>query len=1174
MINHRDIFNSKLEQIELETSKYFKDAEDFCKGLDVSSINSLSQFSSVYSELESKERVVRSVTINFDVDSIKKHIDRVFDLKIKVEEDKNKVELIALQDKIELEISNKTNLLKEKNKDIRDRNNLIIGGVNSANSVYDSLIFKQQSLLEYSKDIIQICLDYGIKVSDINLNLDMFTIDEFNVFYDEFNSFIQARSSHHKNPIEFIRDKVNDNTIALAIILLSVFILSFTPVLDILSVALLLYLMYTQMVQESLVKKYTILAGLAFQVNFNDNKLDEDSYVDKLESEVEEIVDVDSDDSFKPFIEELDSVVNSLENNSAINEKSIVLSAFVTDYNKMQEDKNKVLSKIEEYRNNILSMIKVCREELDKRNSILKSEVMMLGSSFNEERVLNTNVKLGIDKETLIYETIDIGIKNIIFKESGNSADDIDSFIKVLLVNMYCNVRPGYLQTIVYDPNGLGRSLAGFYNKEFESAFELSNKSLDVILTELREYTERVLKITKGATINEYNQMCVKTGKLALEYKLLIVLSQPKTVEENEALRSFIGYSANLGVFIWMISDFTFPNTLVFNKPFQNINNPIEIDRFNFPIEVVDNLFKCFSSMESPGLDWTVVKDKVIPDENIWCQNADEFIELNPGFEDGDSSKYKSYTLGNVGDIHMLIVGGTGSGKSVYINNLIITIARKYSPKDVGIVLVDFKGNEFSFYLKNPAIGRNYILPHIEACLCTSDPDYSVSLFSAIRDETDARFKDLKQKGYKNIYSYNKAMRKNGTPELIYKRKIFIVDEFQVIFEKTSAKAQSVLKADIKYIASLGRAAGIHLVFASQSMTGTVDASILNQFTLRSGLRCSMEVSQAIMGTKLPGSIRERNGYLYMASVDDKKAEDQRLFRTPFISDEILLAQIEYLAKRAVLEGIPYNDVIEYDETTVHDSSELVELYETSIAVENRENLIVLGNKMVYSDLGKRSKFFLERENNEHIFASFSDTIDYVNFFKTLMLNIKYNNKVSMIFNTQENDIAYLCGVDEYVDSSNEFFYNEDMTPNVLLGFIQKIVDGRATVGNINELEPLYIFLLGWDKSIGFGIDVKYPLTDKFSTLLQTSAKYHIHFIFLTSSKAEIPKTVINACKHRIAGRCDSATSTALIESEDASKIYEQKNGYMFYNTRGVVERVKIYKSDVTRFSNKKILKI
>ena len=1172
MIDYREVFRNKISSISTQTMKIFNEAEYYMDNIVTENITDLREFKGIYKTLNLHKSRIKGISVTFKLESLKSLIEKDFDIKLNELNRQKEDLMLSLSKDVENKIKQKQDILKMKNEEIRNKNQMLQDEIDSANSVFKELENKRQRLLDYSQDILEICSNYGIKTSDINISIQMFDVEELNNFYDQFYNFISIKAQRDKNIIRWLREKVNENTIVLLSIFLITLFLSFTPMLDVLAIFLILYLLYIQSIQESLVKKYTIMAGLAFNINPIELCEIKELSDDLKFKEISEEIDVDSDPELQVMFEDINSKMDMLDEESIKSERSRVLASFASNYTEMEKELDKELKLLENRRLDFVSKIDRKIEELNKREEYLKSKIKLLGTEFNEGYVLDTRFKLGIDPDTLIYETVDIGMRNIIFNES-NDKELLDAFIKVMLANFYCNVRPGFADVTVYDPNGLGRSMAGFYDPDLEQLFNISKNSLDVILKELQEYTNKVLLLTKGQSINEYNREAAKIGKTCLNYKLLLILSQPKTVEENEALKSFIEYSPDLGVLVWMVANTKFPNTVTFRKPFEGINKMIDINRHEFPIQVIGNFKKAYNDLKSPSLLWKDFKDIAIPDSKIWTYNADEFIELDPGFEDGDPSKYKGYTLGNTGDIHALCVGGTGAGKSVYINNLIANIATKYHPNSVELWLVDFKGSEFSFYLKNPKVGQEYILPHIAACLCTSDPDYSVSLFKALRDQADQRYKFLIKEGFKNMYEFNKAMRKQGTPERCLRRILLIADEFQVIFEKTGPKAQEQLKKDITQIAKVARACGIHLFFCSQSMKGTISDDILSQFTLRFGLRCPMEVSQSVMGTRFSGDIREKNGYLYVRSIDDKKLELQKRYRTPFIPDGDLRDRINLLAKRAEDEGYTREkEAIQYDESTLHYVNEIDNLYSNELNDVMTDSLFILGERMVYSEKGRRANIFLSRENNKHIFSVFSNTKDIVMFFNSIQENLKHNGKHKAIYNSKVEDLTYLLHLDEIIQDDNRIFNDESQTPASLISIFQDILNKRKQVENPDSLAPLYIFLIGWDKAMGFGIDNNYKLSEQYSILLQTCGAYHMHFIFMCTEQAEIPKSIIKSSHFRIAGKCDDKSSTSLLDSDAAYKTYEQEDGYMFLFNNGSVERLKIYQSELTRKLKEKSL--
>lgn len=1165
-MNYREIFDSKVEQIVESSNKYFDDATSFCSSIKVDELDDLAKFGELYKKLDLHTRTVQGLVVSFNLDSIKKIIDIEYGAKLKCAEGRKNELILSIRKKVEDKVREKTEEIKRINDGIRQRNKALRDEIDAVNSKYRQLEVKRQRLLEYSADILQLCNNYGIRVSDINIDNSMFSIDELGVLYDQFYAFISSRSVK-SNPIRWIREVTNNDSIALLGILFLFLVLSISPIFNFLMVAVLLYIFYNASIQDSLVKRYTILAGLTFNTNPMEFGITKELSEGDIERELSEDIDPDDDPDFADLLREAESSMSDDKEEDDIKfSMSKDIANFTRDYSSMESELKGVIDTINSYKDDTLRVLSSKLDDLKKREQELKSNIKLLGEEFSESYVLDTNIKLGFDEDTYIYEKVDLGYKNTVIS-SNNSEEDIDTFLKVIITNYLCNVRPGYIDVTIYDPNGLGRSMAGFYDAEVDNIFTIAESDLNKIILSMKKHTDKVIRMTKGKTISEYNEDASKVGKTCLTYKVLVIMSQPKSIEENEELMSFMEYSANLGVFVIIVSNKKFANTNFFTKPFDGISKPINIDRFQFPVKVMQNFIKAYNSLKSPALSWSEYKERVIPKNKIWTYSADERIDLDPGFENGDPSKFKGYSVGNTGDIHVIVVGGTGAGKSVFINHIIMEICFKYSPDEVELSLVDFKGSEFNFYLPNKAQGVTKMLPHITDCLCTSDPSYSVSLFSKFRADSDVRYKRLMDAGYKNMMEYNRAMVKQGHPENRMKRKLVIVDEFQVIFEKTNTKQQEQLKKDITQISKVARACGIHLMFCSQSMKGTISDDILNQFTLRFGLRCNMDVSKAIMGTTFSGDIRERNGYLYVSSVDDRSKELQKRYRAPFISGTEQRKDIEYIYDLAEEKGLlPKVPPVTYDETTKHYLPEVDELFDKLHKNnQNTNNLFILGERMVYSDKGRRSNIILGRENNQHIFSVFQDSNDIVMFFNTIMECLKFNGDHQLIINSQVQDMSYICCADRYIDDTNRAFYNPDVKPQNMFEFLNSILESRKKSSDYDSLKPLYVILFGYNKSVGFGIESNYKLIDKFGLLLQTCGVCNMHIIFICDDLNEIPKAITTACAHRICGRTTEKASMSLMGTDIASKTYSEDNGYMFLNSYERVERLKIYRSDVER---------
>ena len=170
---------------------------------------------------------------------------------------------------------------------------------------------------------------------------------------------------------------------------------------------------------------------------------------------------------------------------------------------------------------------------------------------------------------------------------------------------------------------------------------------------------------------------------------------------------------------------------------------------------------------------------------------------------------------------HLLIAGATGSGKSVCINTLIMSILYKADPKDVKLIMIDPKVVELSVYNG---------IPHLFCPVVTDPKEAAAALNWAVREMMD-RYNKFKELGVRNIAGYNDKIKDyDNAAEAGYARMpylVVIVDEFADLMMVASKEVEDA----VCRLAQLARAAGIHLVLATQRpsvnvITGVIKANI------------------------------------------------------------------------------------------------------------------------------------------------------------------------------------------------------------------------------------------------------------------------------------------------------------------------------------------------------------
>jgi len=284
-----------------------------------------------------------------------------------------------------------------------------------------------------------------------------------------------------------------------------------------------------------------------------------------------------------------------------------------------------------------------------------------------------------------------------------------------------------------------------------------------------------------------------------------------------------------------------------------------------------------------------------------------------------------------VGDLssmpHLLIAGTTGSGKSVCINTIILSLLYRHTPEKCKFILIDPKMLELSTYEG---------IPHL-LCPVITEAKKAASVLGWVVKEMESRYRLMTKEGVRNIDSYN-TKHKLPMPYIVV-----VVDEMSDLMLVAGKEIENY----IQKLSQMARAAGIHIIMATQRpsvdiITGTIKAN----FPTRISFQVTSKIdSRTILGEQGAEQLLGKGDMLYMSSAN-------RIVRihAPFVSDN----EIEKInnSLRSQAEPDYVDEILNFaDEKEIGDNQnqgDKDELYQTALEIIRSE--------------GKASTSFLQRK--------------------------------------------------------------------------------------------------------------------------------------------------------------------------------------------------------------------
>lgn len=230
---------------------------------------------------------------------------------------------------------------------------------------------------------------------------------------------------------------------------------------------------------------------------------------------------------------------------------------------------------------------------------------------------------------------------------------------------------------------------------------------------------------------------------------------------------------------------------------------------------------------------------------------------------------------------HLLVAGTTGSGKSVCLNCLIVSMMYKYGPEYLRFVMVDPKFVELSRYNG---------IPHMLTAETITTMQDALACMDYLIAEMESRYQLFRQSGVDKISEYNKRVNPKTTQKLPYL--VFIVDELADLM----ATNKSAFEAKLMRLAQKARAAGIHIVLATQRpdvkvITGTIKGNLPSRMALKVS---SVYDSQTIIGGGGAEKLLGKGDMLFMNS---SGSSDLTRVQCAYVSNDEIRALVKYSAE-------------------------------------------------------------------------------------------------------------------------------------------------------------------------------------------------------------------------------------------------------------------------------------
>lgn len=1030
---------------------------------------------------------------------------------------------------------------------------------------------KHQDLLQYKDELKRVFDYYGITPLDVKLS-DNLTLKEFNTLIDSSigicQKYMRKDSSLFSKALTPLRDNTNLGFTlgycALGLVLAYICLpLAAVPVFY-------FYCKSTHNMYND-IERLRIASVLMSQIDYQ-------RFVS--EDEMRTISDIDYTDIESSTKEALSTLKDySIERDAAIAE----LDGARNDIQKICTD---ATTKVKgAYADRTKALQDFVMKVTEAKNKFM-SEVKKFPAEQNLHLTLDRNFTLSRVNEVIDVKT-PLPAQNIVFDSSDRSK--AISLLKLYLSNALLSVRVKNLYVDLIDPMNLCAEFSEFLVPETKEYIHVNPKNFDEVVKSYREYAQANVFKTKDKSVDDFNTDAEERELVPIDYRLCIMVSGfEKQLEgdNGKLFEEFFRTSFKYGVWMWMLDTRKREGCYWVDG---SVAQGVPIQYTQELGEQATNIYTtALAKFKDRGIDYVKkFANKYIPRDKWWTWDTIKSIEMNIGLENGDPTRGFPMLMGDA-NVHALLGGATGAGKSAAINEMLISLITKYPPSELQLVYVDFKNVEAAKFtcgyepkenrwhtadedsqLKKE--GKFYTrlsrIPHLRIISGTTDGEYALSVFEFLMEEMARRQKVINMFGVTKLQEarerilakYNEEH--NGDPKkgtwhemrqnwdwykkniideygMEFPRLLIVFDEFQVMFnpEFVEPKIIDQINGKITAITKLARAMGCHFWFTSQSMKGTMSADTMGNFSLRMALRCSSEVSNELLGNGASGTIKAKFGFMYSNDSAGQNKDANKFWRLPFLDEKDMPGFIDQMYPMMEEMHESHNMAEFYDEKILVPSVVMNDWFVNYPEAFADPSTFILGERAAFSTNKAPLAITLQDDDGENVLIAAFDRQDMLNMTLTMIDNIKqHSENCDIIINSMDKDSYTLLDIENIADPRFVSLASPKQDPEQLLDALGQMISMRKEKGG--PYRQLFIVLVQWEKAPGIGVDKNYKLEDKFKAVMRDGPAVGVHFILCMREKGEMGRFVATSCKHHLGGLMMSDQSGFFMNTTKVEKL-------------------------------------